>query len=129
MPNPENIEPHKFEKGVSGNPEGRPPGIPNSKTRYKRLLELVSKKTNPVTGEEEEFTQLELMDMAIFNKALKGDIRAYEQIMDRLEGKPGQPLDISVIDRRKEILAKYGLGDSDVGEVKETPNGTPEDTA
>lgn len=120
MPNPENIVPHKFKKGQSGNPKGRPPGIPNSKVRYKRLLELVTKKTNPVTGEEEEFTQLELMDMAIFAKALKGDIRAYQEIMDRLEGKSVQAVDLSVaVDSRKEILDKY-LGDGDVGEAAET---------
>lgn len=105
-------------KGVSGNPAGRPPGIPNAATRYKRLLELTSKKANPVTGEVEEFTQLELMDMAIFNKALKGDITAYNTIMDRLEGKAKQAMDVNLSsDPRKEILKKYGL--DDVGQTEE----------
>lgn len=129
MPNPQNVEPHKFKKGKSGNPKGRTPGIPNSKTRYKRLLELVSKKANPVTGEEEEFTQLELMDMAVFNKALKGDIRAYQEIMDRLEGKPGQPIDLSVVDMRREILTKYGLGEKDVGQTQEIESRSSKDSA
>ncbi len=93
--NPQNIEQHKFKPGQSGNPAGRPPGIPNAKTRYKRLLELVTKKANPVTGEIEEFTQLELMDMAIFNKALKGDLRAYKEVMDRLEGTSAQSVDLT----------------------------------
>ena len=84
----ENLVPAK--KGEVRNPNGKPKGIPNAKTRYKRLLELVSKKDNPVTGEEEEFTQIELMDMAVFNKALKGDLAAYREIMDRLEGKSTQ---------------------------------------
>lgn len=86
------IEP-RWQKGESGNPAGRPKGIPNAKTRYRRLLELTSKKANPVTGEMEEFTQLELMDIAIFNKALKGDMVAYKEIMDRLEGKSQQSVD------------------------------------
>ena len=117
MPNPQNIENHKFVKGVSGNPDGRPPGIPNAKTRYKRLLELVSTKANPVTGEMEEFTQLELMDMAVFNKALKGDLNAYNTIMDRLEGKAQQSIDMNVaVDPRKEILNKY-LGGEDATEA------------
>lgn len=89
----ENLIPAK--KGEVRNPNGRTAGIPNAKTRYKRLLELVTTKTNPVTGEEEEFTQIELMDIALFNKALKGDIRAYQEIMDRLEGKPSQSVDVT----------------------------------
>lgn len=71
MPNPQNLEGKGFQPGQSGNPAGRPPGIPNSKTRYKRLLEVVSKMPHPVTGEEQEFTQLEIMDMKIMQKALK----------------------------------------------------------
>jgi hypothetical protein len=84
-----------FEKGQSGNPNGRPKGVQNSKTRLLRLLELVQKKRNPITGEEEDFTVLELMDMQMISKALKGDQRAYEAVVDRLEGKPKQTTDIT----------------------------------
>jgi hypothetical protein len=84
-----------FEKGQSGNPNGRPKGVQNSKTRLLRLLELVQKRKNPITGEEEDFTVLELMDMQMINKALKGDQRAYEAVVDRLEGKPKQTTDIT----------------------------------
>ena len=101
--NPQNLK--HFEPGQSGNPAGRPPGIPNAKTRYKRLLELTSKKANPVTGELEEFTQLELMDMAVFNKALKGDMVAYKEIIDRLEGRPGQDVKVE----HSESLDKLSL--------------------
>jgi len=85
----------QFTKGVSGNPNGRPKGVQNSKTRLLRLLELVQKKRNPITGEEEDFTVLELMDMQMISKALKGDQRAYEAVVDRLEGKPKQTTDIN----------------------------------
>ena len=104
-------------KGEVRNPNGRPKGIPNSKTRYLRLLALVQKVKNPVTGEMEEFTVMEQMDMKMFSKALTGDIRAYENIMDRLEGKPQQTVDMNVaVDPRKDILNKY-MGDEHVGEV------------
>ena len=84
-----------FEKGKSGNPNGRPKGVQNSKTRLLRLLELVQKRRNPITGEDEDFTVLELMDMQMISKALKGDQRAYEAVVDRLEGKPKQTTDIT----------------------------------
>jgi len=93
MPNPENLKP--FPKGVSGNPAGKPKGTQHSKTRLLRILDLVQKKRNPITGEEEEFTVLELMDMQMISKALKGDQRAYEAVVDRLEGKPKQTTDIT----------------------------------
>lgn len=93
MANIENLIPAK--KGEVRNPNGKPKGVQNSKTRLLRLLELVQKKKNPITGEEEEFTVLELMDMQMIAKALKGDQRAYEAVVDRLEGKPKQSTDIT----------------------------------
>ena len=86
---------HEFKPGESGNPAGRPKGTPNAATRYRRLLDLTSKRANPVTGEMENFTQWELMDMAVFNKALKGDMSAYKEIMDRAEGRVAQNVDVT----------------------------------
>jgi len=82
----------KFKEGESGNPNGRPKGVPNSSTRLTRLLALVQRKKNPVTGELEDFTTIELMDMAQISKSLKGDTRAYEALLDRLEGKAPQTI-------------------------------------
>ena len=86
----DDIKKHEFKKGQSGNPNGRPKGTENSKTRLMRLFSLVQSKTNPVTGAKEEFSVLEQMDMALVAKALKGDVRAYNELMDRFEGKPEQ---------------------------------------
>lgn len=94
MANEQNLIPAK--KGEVRNPNGKPKGVQNSKTRLLRLLELVQKKRNPITGEEEEFTVLELMDMQIIVKALKGDQRAYQEVMDRLEGKAKQSTELEV---------------------------------
>ena len=86
--NPQNLKP--FPKGKSGNPNGRPKGIENSKTRMRRLLELTQTKKNPITGKDEEFSLLEQMDMSLIVKALKGDVTAYREILDRFEGKADQ---------------------------------------
>jgi hypothetical protein len=85
-----------FVKGQSGNPAGKPKGATHSSTRLRRLLELIQKKKNPVTGVEEEFSTLELMDAAQIAKALKGDSKAYEALLDRLEGKPVQTQQVTI---------------------------------
>ena len=94
MSNNDNLK-SKWVKGQSGNPNGRPKGVPNSKTRLLRLLEITQNVKNPITGEVEDFSIAERMDLAILNKALKGDIRAYQELMDRLEGKSRQTTDIN----------------------------------
>ena len=66
------------------NRNGRPRGTENSKKRLWRLFQLSQTVKNPVTKKMEEFTVLEQMDMALINKALKGDINAYKDILDRL---------------------------------------------
>ena len=86
----------QFKEGQSGNPAGRPKGVPNSKTRLLRLLELVQTKVNPVTGEKEEFTVAEQLDMVLINKALKGDLNAYKELFDRLEGRAKQSTEVEI---------------------------------
>ena len=93
MANEQNLKP--FKVGNPGGP-GRPKGVQNSKTRLLRLLELVTKVRNPVTGEEEEFSIAEQLDMQIIAKARKGDLKAYEIILDRLEGKPKQTSEVEL---------------------------------
>jgi len=95
MANQENIEPYSFKPGQSGNPNGRPKGVPNARTRLQRLLLLTQDMKNPVTGEMEGFTVAEQMDLAQIIAARKGDTRAYNAIMDRLEGKPQQSVDMT----------------------------------
>lgn len=83
-----NLKP--FEKGVSGNPNGMPKGIEHSKTRLKRILTLLKEVPNPETKQLEKYSYLELMDLKQVKKALKGDTRAYQEILDRFEDKPTQ---------------------------------------
>jgi len=94
MANEQNLIP--AQKGEIRNPNGRPKGVPNSKTRLLRLLELVQVKTNPITGEKEEFTVAEQLDLMVLQKAFKGDLRAYQEILDRLEGRAKQTSEIEL---------------------------------
>jgi Family of unknown function (DUF5681) len=85
-----------FREGQSGNPNGRPKGKLDSKTVLNKLLEHVVKAINPLTGEEGEFTNFELMTAAILLKAQSGDVAAYNALIDRLEGKAKQTANISI---------------------------------
>lgn len=87
-------------------------GIPNTKTRLKRLLEIVQDKKNPFSGEIEGFTVAEQMDMAMILKAVKGDTRAYQALVDRLEGKPDQTVDTNVTGRLNVALVEF-VGDEE----------------
>jgi hypothetical protein len=86
MPNPKNIEKHKFKKGETGNPNGRP----------KKLPEL-DKLLADVLGEEKDgITAGEVILKALRLKATKGDVRAAEVLLDRAYGKARQTMDVSV---------------------------------
>lgn len=74
---------------------GRPKGVPNTKTRLQRFLNLLEEHKNPVTGELEEFTIAELLDLQQIVKARQGDSKAYTILMDRLEGTPKSAVDIT----------------------------------
>jgi len=80
MPKPENIIPHKFKKGQTGNPNGRP-----------RKLPELDKLLADVLGEEKDgITAGEAILKALRAKASKGDVRAAEALLDRAYGKPKQ---------------------------------------
>ncbi len=86
MPNPENIVPHKFKKGETGNPNGRP-----------RKLPSIDKLLVEVLGDEyDENSQAKAILKALVTKAKKGDTRAAEILLDRGFGKPKQSLDLNL---------------------------------
>lgn len=81
MPNPKNIEKHRFKKGQTGNPNGRPKKLPD-------LDALLC----DVFGSD----QMEKVLKAVYAKALKGDTRAAEIILERGYGKVKQGIDSTV---------------------------------
>ncbi len=84
MPKPENIIPHKYKKGQSGNPKGRPP-LRDIKEVLKDLLSQEKNQTQLIDG---------LMSVVV-NKALKGDLKAVEMLLSYTYGKPTQKTEIT----------------------------------
>lgn len=81
--NTSGIEAHKFKKGKSGNPNGRPLKLPD--------LDILMAE---VLGEEKDGkTAAQAILAALRAKAAKGDIRAAEVLLNRAYGLPKQTID------------------------------------
>jgi len=84
MPKPENVIKHKWKKGQSGNPNGRP--------KLPDLKELLAK----VLGTEDEGKSgAEAILKAMEARAKRGDVRAAELLLDRAYGKPKQDIEMA----------------------------------
>jgi hypothetical protein len=88
-----------FEKGESGNPNGRPKGTKNRSTIAKYWLEINQKLKNPLTGAEETMSQEDLMTLALIKKAREGDVAAYKALMDSGYGAPIQQVEQTIIEQ------------------------------
>ena len=71
----DNLRP--FPKGVSGNPGGRPKGL--SKV-VRMFLEEVDR--------TKDTTKLQALIIVLFNKGIKGDLRAITELLNRAYGTP-----------------------------------------
>jgi hypothetical protein len=80
MSKEKNLKP--FEKGVSGNPGGRP--------KWKQVTELMKTETNQ--------EKLAVIVDNVFDMAIEGNMRAVEFIADRLEGKVTQRVTVTTND-------------------------------
>ena len=70
----------RFKKGYSGHPEGRPKGATNVKTEMTRLL--AAKTTIKIAGAVQKVPMSRAMCLAVIQKALKGDVRAFSKIVE-----------------------------------------------
>ena len=84
MPNEQNLIPAK--KGDIRNPKGR--GHARGRATIVREWLMVEQKfKNPLTGQEEILSQADIMTLAVINKARKGDVIAFRELMDSGFGK------------------------------------------
>lgn len=80
-----NLQGGRWKKGESGNPKGRPPRLPE-------LNVLLAK----VLGEEKgDITAAEAILRSLLSRAVKGDVRAAEVLLERGWGKVMQQLGIT----------------------------------
>ena len=84
MPNEQNLIPAK--KGEIRNPKGRGHARGRA-TIVKEWLMVEQKFKNPLTGQEEILSQADIMTLAVINKARKGDVIAFRELMDSGYGK------------------------------------------
>lgn len=91
MANEENLRP--FEKGESGNPNGRPKGSRNRSTIIRELLEALFNGKDPLTGEERQDNYESVISRSMIKKAMDGDVSAYNAIMDSAYGKARQTVE------------------------------------
>ena len=80
------IEPHKFPKGKSGNPNGRPKKLPEID---KLLADVLGEEKDGVTAADAILRKLRAM-------AAAGNIRAAEILLDRAYGKAKQNVSMDV---------------------------------
>ena len=91
-----NLKP--FEKGVSGNPGGRP--------KWKKVTELMKTETNQ--------EKLAVIVDNVFDMAIEGNMRAVEFIADRLEGKVAQRVELSTLsDQPIKVFDFEGIDDDE----------------
>jgi len=76
-----------WKKGECPNPNGRPKGQRNYATIYWEAMKKIAANQN-MTPEELE----EVLHQSGITKAIKGDYAFYRDTLDRLHGKPTQPL-------------------------------------
>lgn len=86
MANPESIrgKGNRWKKGESGNPKGRP-RLPSMKTIMESVLGDI----------KDGKSAAEAIMMAMRNKAIRGDVRAAEFIIDRAYGKAKENIELS----------------------------------
>ena len=79
------LKPYRWQKGQSGNPKGRPKAITLSEAYRAAIRELVPR-------DQRERTFAEQIADAIVARAARGEVRAAQEIADRIEGRPPQAL-------------------------------------
>jgi len=114
---------HRFKPGESGNPEGKPPGAKRVSSVLREMIERLApgqiadmRLVKEFCKGKKRVTNADALAARIFYAAMvDGESWACREIIDRLEGKPQQSIDIdlAVADWRT-LAANAGLSEEDV---------------
>lgn len=106
----------RFQPGQSGNPNGRPKG-----SNLTRLIKDALESPSPVKGEPR--SEGEVIVSVLIRKARTGNLKATEILLDRMEGKArqpielggmdGQPITVSIADTIERLYAGNGASSSE----------------
>jgi hypothetical protein len=110
MSNPHPLKKNQWKKGQSGNPDGKPPGTLDFKTKWFNFIKKIADQ-NELKPED--------IDDQIFAVVLKeiraGNFQFYKDTKDRIHGKASESMDLTsggkpiVINVAKEIANQNGI--------------------
>ena len=81
---------HQFKKGQSGNENGRPVGTQNMSTMLRNILKTEIDIDDPFLKKKVRNPVQYVIMLKLTQRALKGDLKAIEILLDRTEGKAKQ---------------------------------------
>jgi len=89
------------------NPKGRGQGVPNFSTKFYKAISKIADQNSMTADEIEE--QLLLVG---YKKAKDGDYRFYQDIFDRVYGKPKQSTEVDFNDKTPNIAGRADLSEA-----------------
>ncbi|MGJ5621381.1 DUF5681 domain-containing protein [Sulfitobacter sp. MF3-043] len=110
-----------FQKGQSGNPNGRPKGVKNFQTELVSVLR--SKVTVTVAGKPKSVSVVEAALMRLREKALKGELRALEIVLGYAQ-ESSSASDAGLREQKLSKLEKDILGRSTLSGNGSDPEGS-----
>jgi hypothetical protein len=76
---------YQFKKGIAPNPNGRPKKIPALEELFLKVM----------TEQKDGLEAVEAVILQLRNKAIRGDMKAIEYLLNRMYGKPKESVDIT----------------------------------
>ena len=112
----------RYKPGQSGNPRGRPKGVQNLVTTAARIMR--QKVTVIENGRRRSSTKLDAAVTQMTNRAVKGDARALQQLLElaaMVDGAPatGRAVDVKEADQAvvKNLMKRFGFDGSETDEA------------